>query len=95
MSMFICGRCDAYRDADDGCDEWGKHGLICADCLDQFPEIRTTHTYPPIPIRSFDWHAFTDDYDGAPDAGPQAVGSGPTRGEAIKDLIENHLEAAQ
>ncbi len=91
MSLFLCRRCDQFADPDDGCEEYGKTGLICADCLAKFPEIKTSFVYPPIPIRSFDWSAVTDDYDGAPD-GKGYVGSGATRGEAIKDLIDNHLE---
>jgi hypothetical protein len=52
-----------------------------------------THDYPPIPIRSFDWSAHLDGYDGAPDAGWQPVGHGATREAAIADLkneIEEH-----
>jgi hypothetical protein len=55
--------------------------------------IATSHVYPPIPIRSFDWAAyFPDEYDGAPDAGPQLVGCGPTEAAAIADLIERAEE---
>lgn len=95
MSMFLCAKCDNLRDSDDGCEEYGKTGLMCADCLANLPEIKTEHVYPPIPIRSFDWSAVTDDYDGAPDSGNRhQIGTGATRGEAIKDLVENYLEDA-
>lgn len=50
--------------------------------------VHTTHVYPPIPIRSFDWSAHFDGYDGAPDAGFQPIGSGATEQEAIDDLFE-------
>jgi hypothetical protein len=50
--------------------------------------IRTTHIFPPIPIRSFDWSAVDDDtYDGAPDA-HSPIGFGPTQADAIADLME-------
>lgn len=50
-------------------------------------KIHLTHVYPPIPDRSCDWHATTDDYDGAPDAGPQMEGCGPTKRDALDDLL--------
>ena len=34
------------------------------------------------------WLAYTDNYDCAPDAGPQLVGEGVTTSEALNDLIE-------
>lgn len=50
--------------------------------------IRTHNTFPPIPIRDFDWCAYDDDtYDGADDAGPQCVGYGRTVEEAIADFL--------
>ena len=51
-------------------------------------KIITNYDHPPIPVRSFDWSAVTDDYDGAPDAGWQPVGHGATEAEAIADLME-------
>jgi hypothetical protein len=50
------------------------------------PKIRTEYWAKPIPDRRFDWHAVTDDYDGAPDAGWQPIGYGRTEAEAITDL---------
>jgi hypothetical protein len=50
--------------------------------------IHTSFDYPPIPIRSFDWSAVTEDYDGAPDAGWQPVGHGETEEAAIADLLD-------
>jgi hypothetical protein len=50
------------------------------------PIIRTHGWAKPIPIRDFDWCATLDDYDGAPDAGPQPIGYGATEEAAIADL---------
>lgn len=48
-------------------------------------KIKTSHDYPPIPIRAFDWSAIDDDtYDG--EGCP--VGHGATEAEAIADLLE-------
>jgi hypothetical protein len=53
-------------------------------------KIATDHIYPPIPIRSFDWMAYdADTYDGAPDAGPQTVGYGATKEDAITDFLDD------
>jgi len=49
--------------------------------------IETTHEFPPIPIRSFDWSAVLDSYDGAIGSGWQPVGSGKTEEAAIADLL--------
>jgi hypothetical protein len=58
------------------------------------PNIRTEHVYPPIPIRQYDWAAYDDDtYDGAPDAGPQIVGTGATEAEAIADFEQQWEES--
>lgn len=47
----------------------------------QEPKIITSHDCPPIPNRSFDWSAVTDNYDlGHP------IGHGATEAEAIADL---------
>lgn len=52
-------------------------------------KIRTSHDYPPIPIRDFDWSAVTDDYEpGHP------IGRGPTEQAAIDDLKEQLAELA-
>lgn len=52
--------------------------------------IRTTHEFPPIPIRSWDWSAIFDDtYCGCPDC-HCPVGTGPTEEAAIADLLENY-----
>lgn len=52
--------------------------------------IITNFDYPPIPVRSFDWSAVLDGYDGAPDATGiySMVGHGATEQEAIDDLKE-------
>ena len=46
-------------------------------------KIRTSHDYPPIPIRNFDWSACVD---GTEETGP--YGHGRTEAEAIADLEE-------
>lgn len=45
-------------------------------------KIITTHVYPPIPIRRFDWCAY---FDGDEEAGPR--GWGATAEEAEADLL--------
>lgn len=47
-------------------------------------KIVTHHSYPPIPVRSFDWCAF---YDGCEEDG--RYGYGATEAEAVADFIEN------
>lgn len=45
--------------------------------------IQTTHLYPPIPDRRFDWSAVSSNYEpGDP------IGYGATEHEAIADLCE-------
>ena len=51
--------------------------------------IVTTHVYPPIPDRHFDWQAHYDD-DEPNDDGHMAAGHGPTEAAAVLDLIENY-----
>lgn len=47
-------------------------------------KIITNYVYPPIPIRTHDWCATYDDYDGDP---AEPMGWGKTEQEAIKDLL--------
>jgi hypothetical protein len=47
------------------------------------PKIVTTHVYPPIPTRSFDWSAHYDGFEMG------NYGYGRTEAEAIRDLTEN------
>jgi hypothetical protein len=47
-------------------------------------KIVTSHVYPPIPVRNFDWSAY---YEGDEEAGQ--YGYGATEAEAIADFIEN------
>lgn len=54
--------------------------------------IRTTHEFPPIPIRSMDWSAIDDDtYDVDCDQdgffSNSPIGRGATEAEAIADLM--------
>ena len=46
-------------------------------------KIVTSHDYPPIPIRDFDWCAYRE---GDEEEGPR--GYGRTEAEAVADLIE-------
>lgn len=48
--------------------------------------ILTSHWMKPIPDRSFDWEATTEDYDGADHGDP--IGYGRTEAEAVADLRE-------
>ena len=48
--------------------------------------IITNFDYPPIPVRSCDWSAVFDDYDGAEDSNCP-IGRGATEKEAVEDLI--------
>lgn len=56
-------------------------------------KIRTDFWMKPIPIRTMDWQAVTDDYDpGEPDEdgtyhGGGPIGYGSTEVEAIADLM--------
>ncbi len=51
-------------------------------------KIITTHDYPPIPVRMFDWSAHRDGYEpGDP------IGTGATEAEAIADLLAIEEEA--
>lgn len=53
------------------------------------PAIRTSHVYPPIPDRRWDWEAWYDN-DEPNDAGHIDRGWGRTEAEAIADLLENY-----
>jgi hypothetical protein len=47
------------------------------------PKIVTSHVFPPIPIRSYDWCAYDDNtYDGP----GSIIGHGATEAEAIADF---------
>ena len=49
--------------------------------------IITHYVYPPIPDRSFDWSAVRDGYEpGCP------IGRGPTKAEAIQDLLDTESD---
>lgn len=50
-------------------------------------KIVTHNSFPPIPVRQFDWCAF---YDGEEEAG--SYGYGATEAEAVADFIENCAE---
>lgn len=44
---------------------------------------QTTHIFPPIPLRDFDWCAVSDSYEGG-----DPIGYGRTQQEAIDNLHE-------
>lgn len=50
--------------------------------------LHTRYECPSIPVREWDWCCVDDNYDGAPDAGPQIVGTGRTELEAIYNYLE-------
>lgn len=53
-------------------------------------KLRTTHEYPPIPDRRWDWSAVDDDtYEGG-----CPIGHGATEAEAIADLLAQIEEDA-
>jgi hypothetical protein len=61
--------------------------------------IRTSHDYPPIPVRNMDWSAINDDtydcdcdQDGFLSLGH--IGHGATEQEAIEDLLEMEMADA-
>lgn len=51
-------------------------------------KIVTSHIYPPIPVRDWDWCAH---YDGEEEAGN--YGWGATEAEAIQDFLDNCADA--
>jgi hypothetical protein len=50
-------------------------------------KIITSHEYPPIPIRCYDWSAIREDYDAG-----DLIGYGRTEQEAINDLKQQELD---
>jgi len=52
-------------------------------------KIRTTHEYPPIPIRDYDWSAIRDSYDEG-----DLIGYGRTEQDAINDLKRQEDESS-
>lgn len=50
-------------------------------------KVVTSHVFPPIPHRGFDWCAY---YDGEEERGN--YGWGPTEAEAIQDFRENYAD---
>ncbi len=54
------------------------------------PKIITSHVFPPIPVRSFDWEAF---FEGDEELGLR--GHGATEEEAIADLLDTADQLAE
>lgn len=55
-------------------------------------KIKTEFTYPPIPLRQFDWCAYDEDtYCGCGECHP-IVGTGATEEEALADFREQWEE---
>ena len=72
-----------------------SHGACTTDFTRRIKEnafIVTEFCRKPIPTNQFDWSACFSDYDGAPDAGWQPVGFGPSELEAIADLMQQVYE---
>ena len=46
-------------------------------------KIVTSFQNPPIPVRDYDWAAYTTDYEGG-----DPVGYGPTESAAVQDLLD-------
>ena len=44
--------------------------------------VVTQYIYPPIPIRTMDWQAVTDNYEPG-----EPIGHGPTEADAVMDLF--------
>ncbi len=57
--------------------------------------LLVSYDFPAIPMRDLDWSCVDDNYDGAPDAGPQIIGYGKTEQEAIEDWLEKYNEAKE
>lgn len=62
-------------------------------------KILTSFDHPPIPVRSMDWSAVTDNYDADCDQdgffSTHPVGHGATEAEAIADLREQLEDAIE
>lgn len=58
-------------------------GKIYKDSAGHERRIVTTHEYPPIPLRGFDWCAYLDG-----DEELQRYGYGPSEDDAITDLLD-------
>jgi NAD(P)H-hydrate repair Nnr-like enzyme with NAD(P)H-hydrate dehydratase domain len=50
---------------------------------DQVRKIVLDPTFPPVPTRAFDWHAYLDGYEPG-----DAMGHGATVREAVVDLLD-------
>jgi hypothetical protein len=75
-----------------------RGGRVMAIHIINGQKIVTSHDYPPIPIRSMDWSATSDnfdaDWDGERYIGSHPIGHGPTEDAAIADYLELIEEAA-
>lgn len=79
----------------EGCTCGPDPGGDCPFCQIYYGEVlpHVECVCPPIPDRSHGWMCYDDNtYDGAPDAGPQAVGWGRTEEEATADFWEQWKE---
>ena len=55
--------------------------------MTQTRKLIVKHIRPPIPIRRFDWEATREGWDLS-----EPIGYGPTKQEAIDDLLEQEVE---
>ena len=53
-----------------------------------FDKIITSHDFPPIPIRDYDWSAIREDYEPG-----DLIGKGITEKDAIDDLLQQEMNA--
>lgn len=95
MSVYgLCPFCGHTKPSANGT----GHDVSCCGEIGRTLAITTEHVYPPIPDRSMDWSAVTENYDGGmvdydtPSRDP--IGRGPTEQAAIDDLIEQITEPA-
>lgn len=60
-----------------------------------YRQFHLLHEMPPIPTRAYDWCAYHDDYDGAPDAHDHRVFRGPTKEDVMAQVDEWYEETEE
>lgn len=91
-NLHDCAACPRYKDGDACASGYHKpcqdHLAARAAERDKIRtaiDVRTSHVYPPIPIRDYDWSAVDDKTFDGPGS---SQGWGRTEAAAIADLIE-------